>query len=282
MNNSFKKLSGSIKTKGLINTIKRVYQKIAFESSIKKTALLFELRKSLFKNQLIIKYGSHKFKYYGSGDRGELLYHTFWDKLYKEEKDKIKDFIKPGDIVIDVGGNMGFFVLILNELVGDEGKIYSFEPSKRLKERLDKTVKINNIRNVTIVNLGLGESEGSTTLHYNPRQTGLSSIMTDFEGGSLSEIIQVTTLDKFSENIQGKVSFIKIDTEGYEPKVLKGARELISRDKPIIYIELGGDHQKTSIEALTILKEYNYSCEAENIDLTKVPAGNNFIALPKS
>jgi hypothetical protein len=63
--------------------------------------------------------------------------------------------------------------------------------------------------------------------------------------------------------------------------VLLGAKELIERHKPVIYIELGGDHQKTSVEALKILKEYNYSCEAENIDLTKTDAGNNFIALPK-
>jgi FkbM family methyltransferase len=70
------------------------------------------------------------------------------------------------------------------------------------------------------VNLALGESEGSTTLHYNPKQSGLSSIVNGFEGNTLAEKIKITTLDEFSSNISERVSFIKIDTEGYEPQVL--------------------------------------------------------------
>ncbi len=172
--------------------------------------------------------------------------------------------------------------MILNELVGDKGKIYSFEPSGLLKNKLASTIQNNNLKNVTILNLGLGDSEGSTTLHYNPKQSGLTSIVNDSKNNTLSEEIKITTLDKFSENISGRVSFIKIDTEGYEPQVLMGAKELINRDKPTIYIELGGDYQTSSSEALKILKELNYYCEAENLDLKKIHAGVNFIATPKN
>ncbi len=70
----------------------------------------------------------------------------------------------------------------------------------------------------------------------------------------------------FLQIFLAKVSFIKIDTEGYEPQVLRGAKELIMRDKPTIYIELGGDHQKSSLEALQVLKELDYNCEAENLE----------------
>jgi FkbM family methyltransferase len=202
--------------------------------------------------------------------------------MFLEDTDKIKKYIKPGDTVIDVGGNLGFFVLILNELIGDNGKIYSFVASGLLKNKLTATIQNNNLKNVTIVNQALGESEGSTTLHYNPKQSGLTSIVSDFENNSLSEEIKITTLDKFAENISGRVSFIKIDTEGYEPQVLKGAKELIKRDKPTIYIELGGDYQESSAEALKILKELNYYCEAENLDLKNIAAGVNFIATPNN
>lgn len=270
----------SIKSRGFVSTSRLILNRIAFEGKIKKTQIVLGIRKSLSKNELIVQHGKHKFNFFGGGDRNEILYHTFWNKMFLEEIDKIKKYIKHGDTVIDVGGNMGFFVLILNELVGPSGKIYSFEPSGRLKERLEATVKNNNLQNVNIVNLALGESEGKTTLHYNPKQTGLSSIVTDFESGSLTEEIRITTLDKFSENIPGRVSFIKIDTEGYEPQVLRGAQKLIERDKPIIYIELGGEHQESSKEALGILKEINYHCEAENINLSSIPAGINFIANP--
>jgi FkbM family methyltransferase len=281
MISNFKKVIQSIKSKGLGNTAKKVSDKLQFESRYRITTINLELRRRFTKSALVINYGKYKFNYYGGGDRGEILYHAFWNKMFLEELNTIKDFVKKGDTVIDVGGNLGFFVLILNDLVGDAGKIYSFEPSKRLSQKLASTIKINNLENVSVVNLALGDSEGITTLHYNPKQSGLSSIVSDFESGSFSEEIKITTLDNFSANLSGRVSFIKIDTEGYEPQVLRGAEELIKRDRPTIYIELGGDHQKSSLEALQVLKELDYNCEAENLDLKNVPAGVNFIAIPK-
>jgi FkbM family methyltransferase len=281
MISNFKKVIQSIKSKGLGNTAKKVSDKLQFESRYRITTINLELRRRFTKSALVINYGKYKFNYYGGGDRGEILYHAFWNKMFLEELNTIKDFVKKGDTAIDIGGNLGFFVLILNELVGDSGKIYSFEPSKKLYHKLASTIKINNLQNVTLVNIALGESEESTTLHYNPKQSGLSSIISDFEGNSLSEEIKITTLDNFSKKLSGRVSFIKIDTEGYEPQVLRGAKELIKRDRPTIYIELGGDHQKSSLEALQVLKELDYHCEAENLDLKNVLAGVNFIATPK-
>lgn len=275
------KFLSSLRVRGLIPTLKIISDKLSFEIKCLLTSFKLNTKKALKKGELIVDHGKYKFIFYGGGDRGEILYHAFWDKMFSEEIQKVKNFIKPGDTVIDVGGNLGFFVLILNELVGNTGNIYTFEPSKRLKAKLVSTVLKNNLQNVTIVNFALGESEGVTTIHYNPKQTGLTSIVTDFETGSFSEEIQITTLDKYSENISGRVSFIKIDTEGFEPQVLNGARKLISRDTPTIYIELGGDYQNSSAQALKILKELNYDCEAYSIDLKNVPAGINFIATPK-
>lgn len=278
----FNKFIYSLKSRGIKNTLTVIYNKLSFEGKCLFTSLKLNTLKAFRKGDIIVDYGKYKFNFYGGGDRGEILYHAYWDKMFLQDKEKVKKYIIPGDTVIDVGGNLGFFVLILNEIVGSAGKIFSFEPSKRLKARLEKTIKINNIQNVTIVNLALGESEGSTTLHYNPKQTGLSSIVTDFKDGSVTEEIQIISLDNFAENISNRVSFIKIDTEGYEPQVLKGAKELIKRDKPTIYIELGGDYQDSSAEALKILKELNYTCEAESLDLKTIPAGINFIAVPKN
>lgn len=277
-----KKFLSSFRERGLSPTLKIILDKLSFESKCLLTSFKLNTKKLFINSELIVDHGKYKFNFYGGGDRGEILYHAFWDKMFSEEIEKVKEYIKPGDTVIDVGGNLGFFVLILNELVGGGGNIYTFEPSKRLKAKLNSTIKNNNLKNVTVVNLGLGESEENTSIHYNPKQTGLTSIVKDFNGDSLSEEIQITTLDKFSENIPNKISFIKIDTEGYEPQVLNGARELISRDKPTIYIELGGEYQNSSELALKILKELNYNCEAYNIDLKNVPAGINFIATPKT
>jgi FkbM family methyltransferase len=282
LTNYLTKFVDSIKSRGILNTSKSAKGKLVFESKCLFVSVKLNVSKLFSGNKLIVNHGKYKFYFYGGDDRNEILYHTFWGKMFTEERYTIKEFIKKGDTVIDVGGNMGFFVLILNDLIGNSGKIYSFEPSKRLSNRLASTVQINNIKNVEIVNLALGEKEGTTSLYYNPKQSGLSSIVSHEEKGFLKEEITITTLDSFSKAISNRISFIKIDTEGYEPQVLIGAKELIKKDKPTIYIELGGDHQSSSIEALKVLKELGYSCKAENLDLKTIPAGVNFIATPNT
>ncbi|HSW54282.1 MAG TPA: FkbM family methyltransferase [Ignavibacteriaceae bacterium] len=282
MNGYLNKFLSSIKSRGISQTLRLIADKISFETKYMFTSFKLNTIKTFTKGELTVNHGKYKFNFYGGGDRGEILYHAFWDKMFDEDKNKIKNFVHEGDTIIDVGGNLGFFVLILTDLINDSGKIYSFEPSNRLNKKLASTIRINNLKNVEIINLALGEAEGSTTLHYNPKQSGLSSIVSDFEENSLSEEIKITTLNKFSENIPGRVSFIKIDTEGYEPQVLRGAKELIFRDKPTIYIELGGEYQASSADALKILNELNYFCEAENLDLKTIPAGVNFIATPRN
>jgi FkbM family methyltransferase len=279
--NYLTKFIESIKSRGILNTFKSVNSKLVFESKCLFTSIKLNASKLFSGNKLIVNHGKYKFNFYGGGDRGEILYHAFWEKMFSEEIENVKKYIKRDDTVIDVGGNMGFFVLILNEMVRNTGKIYSFEPSRILRDRLASTVQINNIKNVEIVNLALGEKDGTTSLYYNPKQSGLSSIVSHEENGFLKEEITITTLDKFSKAISNRISFIKIDTEGYEPQVLRGAKELIKKDKPVIYIELGGDHLETSIEAMKVLKELGYNCEAEEIDLSKTLAGVNFIATPK-
>lgn len=270
--NYLKKVYSSLKRNGFRRTLGAVYDKINFESKCKMVALKLNVQKSLRGNELIVDHGKYKFKFYGGGDRGEILYHAFWNKMFDDELFKIKDYVKSGDSVIDVGGNMGFFALILNEIVGESGKIYSFEPSEQLCKKLTSTVEI--------INIALGDKEGTSSLYYNPKQSGLSSMVTHDENNSLVEEIKITTIDKFSQKISDRISFIKIDTEGFEPQVLRGAQETIKKYKPVIYIELGGDHLESSIEALKVLKEFGYNCEADNIDLKTTLAGVNFIATP--
>jgi FkbM family methyltransferase len=278
--NYFRKFISIIKSKGVFNTLKLIFDNIYFEGRCLLTSIKLNLLKTFKNDELVVNHGKYKFIFYGDGDRAEILYHSFWNKMFSVELNKIKNYVNSGDTVIDVGANIGFFSLLLSELIGQNGKIYAFEPSNRLFNRLDKTVRINETKNIKIINLALGESEGSAMLHYNPKQSGLSSIATNLKSDTLQEEIKITTLDKFAESIAERVSFIKIDTEGFEPQVLKGARRLILKDKPKIYLELGGAYLESSLDALKILKDLNYHCEAEKIDLKTISAGVSFIATP--
>jgi FkbM family methyltransferase len=275
------KFLNRVKEDGLNKSLRQTFDFLNFRIKIKftKASLKFE---SLFKEPpFAVHHGKYKFNFNNDGDYEEILYHAFWDKYFSNEKNKIQDFVKKGNVVIDVGANVGLFSLILSDLVDESGKVYSFEPIPLLHKKLNNNINLNEIRNVATIETGIGETESETEIFLNPEQSGLSSAVAKPSGNFVSQKIKLTTLDKYFMSRKEKISFIKIDTEGYEPKVLRGAKELINRDKPVIYIELGGDHQQTSIEALEILKELSYSCEAEKIDLTKIPAGINFIATPK-
>jgi len=205
------------------------------------------------------------------------LYHSFWEKYYEEELNKVQNYIRIGDAVIDVGGNLGFYTLILSELVGVKGKVFTFEPSPENFKKLNRTISINNLYNVDSYNVGLGEEEKKAILYYDSHQTGVSTIVHKTSSDAITEEIKLTTLDKFSKKLKQKISFIKIDTEGYESRVLLGGKEVLLKDKPVICIELGGEYFESSLLALKILKELNYDCDALNINLKGIPPGTNFI-----
>ena len=266
---------------GLAESLSRTLDFLQVRFKIKFTKTLLKI-KCLFKQSpFAVRHGKFKFNFNNDGDYEEILYHALWDKYFLKEKNKIRQFVKSSDVVIDVGANIGLFSLILSDLVGDIGKVYSFEPIPMLHRKLVNNIRINNVNNIETIEKGIGNSESEIEIFMNPEQSGLSSAVVKPSGKFISQKIKLTSLDNFFSSRKEKISFIKIDTEGYEPQVLIGAKGLIKRDKPIIYIELGGDHQKTSAESLKILKELNYTCEADNIDLSKIYAGVNFIATPE-
>ncbi len=271
------KLFSNIKSVGIQATAVKAFQYLHNRIKFNFTCLKLNLKKKFVRGDLIVAHGKHKFIYYDNGDLSERLYHSFWKKYYDEELNKVQNYIKNGDAVIDIGGNLGIYTLILSELVGVNGKVFTFEPSPENFNKLNRTISINKLSNVDSFDVGLGEEERKTILYYDSHQTGVSTIVHKMSSDAITEDIKLTTLDKFSEKIMEKISFIKIDTEGYEPQVLLGGKRFLLKDKPVICIELGGEYFESSLLALKILNELNYDCDAFNINLKEVPAGTNFI-----
>jgi FkbM family methyltransferase len=275
-----KKFIKRIKDEGLIKSVKHSYNYLQFTLKTKYT--IFKLRSiKLFKKPpLVIRYGKYNFNFHDDGDYEELLYHAHWKKYFIEEHQEINSFIKKGDAVMDIGSNTGLFTMILSDLIGEKGKVFSFEPCAASFKKLVNNLRVNHLNNVETFNIGLGNKEDEKEIHFNPQQSGLSSLVEKVSEDCVSEKIRITTLDKFTNDLPERISFIKIDTEGYEPEVLMGGMNLLKKDKPVIYIELGGKYQKSSYSAIEILKKHNYRCKAFSIDLATVPPGTNFIALP--
>lgn len=144
----------------------------------------------------------------------------------------VKNIIKTGFSVLDIGANIGYYTLIFSKLVGSKGTVFAFEPEQKICNILEKNVKINNYENVVIENLALSNQVGKTSLYISP--AGGSTIFPlDGENRPKKEIIK-TTLDNYFENLkQIPISFIKMDAEGSELAILQGMELLFKNNKKL-------------------------------------------------
>jgi len=149
-----------------------------------------------------------------------------------------RQVLHEGDVVLDIGANLGVFTVLSARLCGSRGEVHAFEASPAMKDILERNVALNSATNVTIYPFAAGERE--TTLPFylaNEKNAGLGSLRNP--GDSASGVIQVSVrpIDSLMSRF-GTVKLIKIDVEGAEPLVLKGARGLIERDRPFLILEL--------------------------------------------
>lgn len=143
--------------------------------------------------------------------------------------------VKPSMNVIDVGANVGFFTLLLADLVGEQGSVLAIEPQADVMALLRRTIAVNGFGGcVSVIECAVAERKGSG---YMSRigQAYLGSARLGSECGE-SQCI-VTTLDDLNEGMERRIDFIKIDAEGSEPKIWKGAQRLLTKHKPVVLME---------------------------------------------
>jgi FkbM family methyltransferase len=143
-------------------------------------------------------------------------------------------FAKPGTAVIDVGANIGIHSLVLSICVGGGGKVYAFEPVPSIRTKMEENLKINTITNVQLYEYALGNSLGKVSFRANTTDFNIGKGCVDPEGDIL---VPITTIDHEFGDIELPVSMIKIDTEGHELEVLKGAAGLLKKHRPTIEME---------------------------------------------
>ena len=159
------------------------------------------------------------------------------NKIYeKNETNFVKDSVNKGDIVIDIGANIGYYTLMFAKLVGDTGKIYSFEPDPRNFFILEKNIQINGYNNIILEKKAVSNKLGKATLYVNENSAGSSMHKPN---NVVDQIyVDLITLDNYFEVNAITPDFIKIDIEGYELNALKGMESILqSSDKTKIMIE---------------------------------------------
>ena len=144
----------------------------------------------------------------------------------------IHDSCIPGNIVVDVGANIGWYTLSYAKLVGSTGKVFAFEPISENFELLRKNVSVNNYNNVFCEQKAVSNENKKVTMEISDR-IGDHRIIENKKSSNATLQVNCLTLDEFFKQEQ-KNDFLKIDTEGFDLHVLQGAENIIKKNKNIV------------------------------------------------
>ena len=170
----------------------------------------------------------------------------------------VEKYIKKGDVVLDIGANIGYYTLLFAKLVGEKGKVFSFEPDPKNFSILKKNVKLNNYNNVSAICSAVSDKKEKLVLYLSSENKAHHTIFNSGDSSNYLEIDSVS-LDEYFKNFTRNINFIKIDVEGAEHKVLKGMNSLLSKNKNVrIITEFSpGWLMKCGIEPKKYLEELN-------------------------
>jgi FkbM family methyltransferase len=159
-----------------------------------------------------------------------------WLKKYGEwsqgENIIMSNFVSKGDIVIDIGANIGTTVLSLSKQVSSEGKVLAFEPQSLMAQCLQTNLTLNDITNVVVDSAAVSNKNGWTFLN----DATFSGIGRYGEAGISDTGTRIKTI-KLDEVEVPKCSLIKIDVESYEWEVIQGGQKFLRKHKPVLYME---------------------------------------------
>jgi len=166
------------------------------------------------------------------------------------ETEIIKNEVKEGDIVLDLGANIGYYTLLLARQVGKTGKVFAFEPEPSNFEILTMNVKENNYKNITIVQKAVSNVHKRITLWVGQRSSGANRIyepkITNTQDFKTIEVDCIKLDDYFKEtDLINKICFIKMDIEGAEYKTLLGMQSILHSNPDLIILT---EYARTSLE----------------------------------
>jgi len=165
------------------------------------------------------------------GLTSHLLLDGYWEMWLTEA---LADVLKPGMTVVDIGANLGYFTMVMADMVGAEGAVHAFEPNPRLVERLEQSIAVNGFyRQARVHAQALGDQEGFFRLvvpEGEPKNGYLLPVPEEEDG------LQTRRLDSYEELLDADV--IKIDADTSEWSIWRGMTKLLARRRPItIFLE---------------------------------------------
>lgn len=217
-----------------------------------------------------------------------LFYYFFGEEDERYEIRAVKKLIREGDVIWDIGTNIGFYTCLFSILTGSKGRVVAFEPARVTYSKMVENVQLNLLKNVDVNNIGVSEKNGVMRLFSEEvgMLEGRASLSIPSRSGIYEEVL-VESLDVLGQKFPPP-SFMKIDVEEHQLSVLTGGRKLLSDHSPIIFAEL--KHRDPSVMNMTddLLNDLGYSlfkmrknsfCEVES---TSGSGSRNLLAVRKS
>jgi FkbM family methyltransferase len=147
--------------------------------------------------------------------------------------------VKIGGVVFDVGANVGYYALLSSTLVGESGRVVAFEPVVRNIHYLHRHVKLNRLRNVTILPTACSDATGATL--FSAGRNSAEGHLTQGSEDILSNPVVTVSVDDFVSATRLSPNVLKIDVEGAEHLVLKGASATLEHAKPAVFLSTHSD-----------------------------------------
>jgi FkbM family methyltransferase len=181
-------------------------------------------------------------------------------------------YLRTGDHVVDVGAHVGMLTAVMAQRVGRDGRVFAVEPDAANRRALQATVARHDFDQVSVHDDALSDREGAATLlrpdgawgAFLAGADGQDTVVRSFFHSSrvTRSTIHTTTLDAFREaHPSDRLDLIKIDVDGPELAVLRGARATIAQRRPAILVEVSAfyaDHGATAEDLFRLLTDAGY------------------------
>ena len=163
-----------------------------------------------------------------------------WSRYYlgNYEKETFEFFnknIKKGNTVLDIGAHIGLYSSPFAEMVGEDGKVFCFEPTPSTFDILKKTIELNKHQNIKSINAAIDENSGSIRFNLtsqNGEGSNANSIVA-IDRSVANVDVKAYSIDDFRKENKLKIDVLKIDVEGAELSALRGAKETFISDRPL-------------------------------------------------
>lgn len=172
----------------------------------------------------------------------------------------IKRYVSPGDVVYDIGANMGYISLMLAKRVCRDGRVFAFEPAAEAFELLQLNVSLNRLANVKLLNAAAADRAGQVSLRVTGNLSMSSIVWHGSDPSATAVTVPTVAIDDLIDD--GELlppKFIKIDVEGAEGMVLQGMKRTIASQNPVIFLECSDVGRELT---WPLLRNAGYRCQS--------------------